>query len=123
MTHPVETRERNREYREKNRERRRVSHRAWRAKNIEKVKRVAQKHHYKKYGLTVAEYEALVVSQNGLCALCRTKPKHKLYVDHDHETNKRRALLCQRCNIFIGHLETTPVPVLKALAYIKRGKI
>ena len=47
--------------------------------------------------------------QQGKCAICGTmKPgkraKH-LCVDHDHETDKVRALLCVSCNNKLGILE------------------
>lgn len=51
------------------------------------------------YGLTAAEYDALLVLQGGKCAICRRRPKSKrLAVDHSHKTGEVRGLLCSRCN-------------------------
>src|SRR3990167_9830610 len=47
----------------------------------------------KGYGLTVADYDALFVKQDGKCALCGRIPNHRLRVDHNHETGVVRALL------------------------------
>lgn len=53
----------------------------------------------KTYGLTAADYDALLRLQGGRCAICRAKPKSKrLAVDHDHKTGAVRGLLCSRCN-------------------------
>lgn len=53
----------------------------------------------KVYGLTAAEYDALLEAQGGRCAICRGKPKSKrLAVDHNHKTGEVRGLLCSRCN-------------------------
>ena len=53
----------------------------------------------KTYGLTSAQYDALLKAQGGRCAICRARPKSKrLAVDHDHKTGAVRGLLCSRCN-------------------------
>lgn len=53
----------------------------------------------KTYGLTAADYDALLRAQDGRCAICRARPKSKrLAVDHDHKTGAVRGLLCSRCN-------------------------
>ncbi len=60
------------------------------------------------YGLTVEDYDKLLESQNGGCAICglKTEPNGKsLCVDHNHETGQIRGILCFRCNTFVGQLE------------------
>jgi len=53
----------------------------------------------KTYGLTSEQYDALLERQGGRCAICRARPKSKrLAVDHDHQTEEVRGLLCSRCN-------------------------
>lgn len=83
-----------------------------------------QRRHLKhKYGLSLDEFNAMVEAQNGVCAICNQAPKGKgknstLHVDHDHETGKVRALLCNRCNLVIGHLEEDPDLLQSAIEYL-----
>src|SRR6266498_598017 len=63
----------------------------------------------RKYGLTPEEFEQLLASQGGRCAVCRSAdpqtPKRGTWcVDHDHVTGQIRGLLCNLCNRAIGML-------------------
>jgi hypothetical protein len=62
----------------------------------------------RKYGITLEEYNVILNNQENGCAIChRTEEENgkMLAVDHSHETNKNRALLCSSCNILIGFIE------------------
>lgn len=74
--------------------------------------RYRDKSYRTKYGITLADYDAMFAIQGGACAICREpckgtpeKPYHRLHVDHNHETGKVRGLLCRRCNVAVGYLE------------------
>ena len=57
----------------------------------------------KLYGLSPEQYEKLYNDQNGDCVLCK---RHvKLDVDHNHDTEKVRGMLCRYCNLMVGHAE------------------
>lgn len=82
-----------------------------------------------KYGLSVEEYEKLLLSQNGCCAICGTSdPKSKnaasrrggFPVDHDHKTGKIRGLLCGHCNTGMGLLGDSIEILKKAIAYLSK---
>lgn len=63
----------------------------------------------RKYGISLDEYNKLVIVQNNLCAICK-KSETKLFrgkpislaVDHDHKNGKIRGLLCYSCNLGLG---------------------
>jgi hypothetical protein len=68
------------------------------------AQRKAQLRH--RFGMSEANYTALLEQQNGVCAICSKSPgKRALGVDHDHQTGLVRGLLCVGCNINLGHFE------------------
>lgn len=51
------------------------------------------------YGITIQQYEIVLESQGGRCAICLRKPRRqRLAVDHNHKTGEIRGLLCSMCN-------------------------
>lgn len=80
----------------------------------------------RKYGISVAEWDAMYLAQNGLCAICGQPPpvdSRGLVVDHDHDTGLVRALLCQKCNIGVGHFDDDPNLMRRAAGYIEQHSI
>lgn len=74
----------------------------------------------RKFGLTVAEWEAMRDAQDGVCAICKTLRGHKgLVVDHDHTTGVVRALLCGPCNITLGLMLDEPERLRAAAEYVE----
>lgn len=71
-----------------------------------------------KYGITLAEYEAMVSAQDGKCKICRYE--RKLYIDHDHATQKIRGLLCRGCNCAIGFLGDSIESLQRAIEYLQQ---
>lgn len=63
-------------------------------------------HFLRSYGITSQEFNAMLVKQEGKCAICGSqgsgKESDRLVVDHCHTTGKVRGLLCWPCNIGIG---------------------
>jgi hypothetical protein len=87
------------------------------------------------YGISEAEYDAMLAAQNGVCAVCGQPPKpggagsaSHLHVDHDHGCcpgNRScgkcvRALLCLNCNNGLGHFSDNPALMRRAADYIER---
>ena len=88
----------------------------------EKGMRLKQASRLRKYGITLAQKEQMVTAQNGCCAIC-DKPLSgykNSHVDHDHNTGKVRAILCNKCNLGIGHLNDSVYIVDRALTYLKK---
>lgn len=87
-------------------------------------------HLRRNYGLTEPQYEAMVIAQDGVCAVCR-KPEtaveprsgrpRLLSVDHDHVSGAVRGLLCRKCNSALGLLQEDAELVSQLLAYVLRG--
>lgn len=72
------------------------------------------------FGLSEADYEAMLQAQEGACALCRKRPdvgKH-LAVDHCHKTGRVRGLLCMLCNTALGKFNDDPERLRDAIAYL-----
>ena len=74
-----------------------------------------------KYGMTIADYEAMDAAQGHTCAICRRPPngKGRLHVDHDHLSGEVRGLLCFTCNAALGYLGDDPTLILAAASYLK----
>ena len=74
----------------------------------------------RKYGISVVEYEKLLVNQDGVCAICHLPPDSEfLVVDHNHLTGKIRGLLHRWCNSFIGLLQDDPKLLRAAADYLE----
>lgn len=68
------------------------------------MSKIRKKHYQRdrltRYGLNLEDYELMKQAQKGLCAICHTapKPNKPLVIDHCHNINKVRGLLCYKCN-------------------------
>lgn len=72
------------------------------------------------YGISDANYAALLSQQGGCCAICRQPPgERSLAVDHDHLTGRIRGLLCGLCNTALGLLRDNPDLIDRASAYLR----
>lgn len=93
----------------------------WQADNPDKRK--AQR--IKKYNITFDEFNALLESQNGGCAICRysdrSDPKFFPVVDHCHTTGIVRGLLCANCNHAIGKFKDNPALLRDAAEYLEKS--
>jgi NAD-dependent SIR2 family protein deacetylase len=70
-----------------------------------------------RYGLSAAQFRALLEAQSHRCAICHGKPE-TWHVDHDHETRVVRGLLCNDCNLGIGRLREDPDILRAAISYL-----
>lgn len=76
----------------------------------------------KLYGITLDDYDVMLKSQNGVCAVCHSSCKtgRSLAVDHCHSTGAVRGLLCANCNRAIGLFQEDRSRMTAAIAYIDR---
>jgi len=74
------------------------------------------------YGISLDAYNEMLFAQGSKCACCqRSKPGgHGIFhVDHCHQTQKVRGLLCSSCNTGIGLLGDSLSSLLRAVHYLE----
>jgi hypothetical protein len=73
------------------------------------------------YGINVAQYDALLASQSGRCAICWIVPRtRRLAVDHNHKTGEVRGLLCTFCNHkMLGGAKERPEILRRGAEYLE----
>ena len=115
-------------YRDKNVDKIRQQSRDWHKDNPEKSKANTLRSKYARYGLSVEQYNAMVESQNGACAICERVPSDSLQIDHDHSCcseNARscgecvRGLLCRNCNSMLGYINDDQKVLENGIAYLR----
>ena len=79
------------------------------------------------YCLMPGQYDEILKSQGGVCAICGSIPSIKipLTVDHNHQTGAIRGLLCGKCNRGLGHFNDDLELFKLATTYLEKssGKI
>ena len=108
----------------------REAQRTWRSKQTDYEKRryqivkveTRERHLVRKYGVTLADYDAMLAAQDGKCAVCLTTPETQRYgvfhVDHCHASGAVRGLLCRGCNNVLGVVNDDPAALARAIAYL-----
>ena len=79
---------------------------------------VALRRRAKLYKTSVQQLEQLKYSQDNRCAICRCVLDKKFHVDHIHNTEKIRGLLCRLCNVGLGHFGDSVELLQKAREYL-----
>ncbi len=91
----------------------------WRSKNKGRYKSGQLQ---AKYGISLEQYNEMLVTQGGCCASCKQDQssfKIMLAVDHDHKTDRVRGLLCDACNKAVGYLRDNPTFADGIAAYLR----
>ena len=88
---------------------------------------IRDRHLKHRYGISLKHYNELLAKQGGVCAICRQPPSasntrshwgNKLCVDHCHDSEKVRGLLCNDCNLAVGYGKT-PEILIAAAEYLQ----
>lgn len=83
-------------------------HESYRRRRLTYVNRFMKR----QYGITLVDYFRMLREQHGLCICCwspsSTEKDFSLVVDHCHDTGRVRGLICNSCNLAIGHLANSP---------------
>ena len=79
----------------------------------------------RQYGLSIDHFLTMYELQKGRCGICQAQlPIGKnCHVDHCHETNSFRGILCSRCNTGLGMFKDNENALLEAANYIVRHKM
>ena len=95
-----------------------------RRRYAERKEETQERHLKRKYGITLADYAAMLEQQGGKCAICgKPEPEHKkLDVDHCHKTKVVRGLLCTSCNRVLGHAWDSPERLRAAADYLASSR-
>jgi hypothetical protein len=104
-----------------NPEKRKESARQWTARNPDKIRRRC----LNRYGLTPEMWDALFEAQGRRCKICRSDTpttKRGWHVDHCHNSNTVRGILCQKCNQGLGNFRDSVDFLVAAAAYLAGEK-
>ena len=84
----------------------------------------AKRHKLKsKYGLTLEQYDKLIADARGRCQICKRPFSVKgPVIDHCHNTNVVRGVICTSCNAAEGHL-ASPEAALALYHYMLRNEL
>lgn len=107
-------------------DRRRAAARAWHEGNRDRARELARGWKLGLYGLTVDDYMALHDRQGGRCLICGSDGEdtaRPLAVDHCHETNQVRGLLCNKCNSMLGFACDDPERLIAGAEYLRRSRL
>ena len=74
----------------------------------------------REYGVTKEEFYAIFEKQGGKCAICLDPITDKDSMDHCHNKNKARGILCTNCNIALGQFEDNIEVLNSAILYLER---
>lgn len=98
-----------------------ATYRKW-YKTSKKAKKWHRERQLQKRGLSTTAFEALLLRQGGVCAICKQPSpikNRRLAVDHDHKTDTVRGLLCQPCNVGLGCFFDDPLRLQAAMHYLQ----
>lgn len=125
------------EYYQNNKEKRKEYKRIYSLKNKDKIEKKRKEYRAnnpnymrnywikREYGVDLQWYENELLKQNGCCAICGTKEPGKnrpFSIDHDHNTDEIRGLLCIACNTGLGAFMDSKEILLKAIEYLEKRK-
>ena len=83
------------------------------------------------FGISLEDYNSIWIFQDKKCAICGTErnetkglpSKKGMAVDHDHETNEIRGILCDRCNKALGLIKDSISSLKKAIEYLENPPV
>jgi hypothetical protein len=105
----------------------------WRAENLDRARETERRvrarrkpaaradHLMRTFGITQADYEVILASQGGGCAICGDEPEDGKSLHVDHLGDIVRGILCVRCNNALGQLKERVDLLERAADYVDAG--
>lgn len=96
----------------------------WKKDNPERTKTHFRTALLKKYGLTIEQFDAMLAAQGGKCKLCRKERlphEREWQIDHCHNSNVVRGILCYNCNVGLGHFKDDIDLLAAAILYLEHS--
>ena len=78
-----------------------------------------------KYGITPAEFDAMLKKQDNKCAICKNPfiSSRGTHVDHDHTYGYVRGILCTTCNVGLGSFKDSIELLKQAAIYLEENEV
>lgn len=116
-----------RRYYENHKEQYAKAHKEWREKNPQWKPNPRGRNATLKcrYNISESDYNDMFIEQGGRCAICgkhQSKCYKTLHVDHCHETDKVRGLLCGKCNRGLGMFSDSISLFHNVIKYLEMNK-
>ena len=108
----------------------------WRANNLERRREIDRQYYSNnpkvvrdrqlrmKFGITLVQFEEMLLAQGMSCAICKTKTPggrwNSFQLDHCHVTKKVRGILCVPCNKALGHFKNNVDSLRSAIEYLTK---
>ncbi len=103
---PFVGRRRAKKYAQDNPDKLKEYQKTWKERHPEKRKLYTRNSRIRAYGIEPNVYYEMLEKQGQRCAICNAESKRRaMNIDHNHKTGKVRGLLCDGCNLSLGHLE------------------
>jgi hypothetical protein len=74
-----------------------------------------------RYGIVPAQFDKIFIAQGSVCAVCKTEvpTAQGWHVDHCHNSNSVRGVLCGRCNAGLGYFKDDTGFLSNAISYLQ----
>jgi hypothetical protein len=101
--------------------------RQWRKDNPENTDRhlvrMRERAKERRYGITQEQFDQMLVDQNNKCKICciEFKGTKFTHIDHCHDTNRVRGLLCNDCNLALGQFMDNTDIMDNAIKYLQKA--
>jgi len=92
-----------------------------RARNATRRRENREAHLRRTFGITQADYDAILAMQRGGCAICGDIPPEGKSFHVDHLGDTIRGILCVQCNNALGLLRERTELAGRAAAYLEAG--